>query len=378
MRTGDEEARLVLVEPSGRGGLAHFTFGLANALAARGYQVSVMTSVTYEMADRRRRFHLHQVFDRTRTNPIRVWQTLREIRPRVVHLHGAAHPELYLPFLLAVRRLRVTTVYSVHDIQPRQWAWFPRGVLRLLWAVPDQLIAHSAYVARSLGDEFGIPAERIAIVPHGEYQFLAEAMSRPGELGKDAVLWPEAMEPRVLFFGYILPQKGLTDLLEAFRRVADAIPAARLSIVGQPVGDFGPYRAQIRSLGLEDRVEVHLGYVPIEAMGPFFRAAMVVALPYRFASQSGVLFAAYAFARPVVATRCGGLLEYVKPGCTGLMVPVADPPALAEALIELLRDAERCRRLGETARAWSQTEFCWDRIAALTSHIYENSFREPG
>ena len=369
MKRSANEIHVALVEPAGHGGLAHFTFGLANALAAQGFQVTVFTSVAYEMEDQPRAFTLCQVFNRLRTSPFRVWQALRDIHPTIVHIHGAAHPELYFPLLLLLRLLQSTVVYSAHDIQPRHWTWFPRWFLCLLLRIPDLIIAHSQHVASCLRSEFRLPAERLTFVPHGDYLFLAEAASSPPR-PDDVCSSSEAAEPRVLFFGYILPQKGLADLLEAFRIVANVIPTARLCIAGQPAEDFAPYQAQIESLTLQDHVETHLGYVPLEAMGKFFRAAQVVALPYRSASQSGVLLGAYAFGRPVVATHCGGLAEYVKPGRTGLLVPVADPQALAKALTELLSDPERCSRMGEEARVWSQTEFSWNRIATLTVGSY--------
>lgn len=369
MKRSPDETHIALVEPAGHGGLAHFTFGLANALAAQGLRVTVFTSVSYEMVDHPRSFRLCQVFNRLRTNPFQVWQAFREIHPTIVHLHGATHPELYFPLLLILRLLASPVVYSAHDLQPRHRPWFPRWFLRLLLRIPDMIIAHSQHVASCLRSEFRLPAERLAVVPHGEYLFLAETVSSPHPPDA-ACKSPEAGEPCILFFGYILPQKGLADLLEAFRIVTNVIPTARLCIAGQPAEDFAPYQAQIESLTLQDHVELHLGYVPLEAMGQFFRAARVIALPYRSASQSGVLFGAYAFGRPVVATRCGGLAEYVRHGRTGLLVPVADPQALASALIDLLSDPERCSRMGEEARVWSQTEFSWSRIASLTGESY--------
>lgn len=369
MKRSADATHIALVEPAGHGGLAHFTFGLANALTAQGFRVTVFTSVSYEMVDHPRSFSLCQVFNRLRTNPFQVWQALREIHPTIVHLHGATHPELYFPLLLMLRLLQSTVVYSAHDLQPRHRPWFPGWFLRLLLRIPDVVIAHSQHVASCLRREFRLPAERLAVVPHGEYLFLAEAPPSSHRSGA-ACSSSGAAEPRVLFFGYILPQKGLADLLEAFRIVTNVIPTARLCIAGQPAEDFALYQAQIESLTLQDHVELHLGYVPLEAMGQFFRAAQVVALPYRSASQSGVLFGAYAFGRPVVATRCGGLAEYVKPGRTGLLVPVADPQALARALIELLSDPKRCSRMGEEARVWSQREFSWNRIASLTIGSY--------
>jgi glycosyltransferase involved in cell wall biosynthesis len=92
--------------------------------------------------------------------------------------------------------------------------------------------------------------------------------------------------------------------------------------------------------------------------------------PYVDATQSGVVMTAYAFDRPVVATRVGGLPEYVHDGQTGLLVAERDPVALAAALVSVLTNASLRDHLGEGIRVARTTEFDWSRAARETVGVY--------
>jgi glycosyltransferase involved in cell wall biosynthesis len=94
-------------------------------------------------------------------------------------------------------------------------------------------------------------------------------------------------------------------------------------------------------------------------------------LPYLEASQSGVVPVAYAFGKPVVATRVGGLPDVVEHGQTGLLVPPGDSQSLARAVIDLLTDDARRRDMGARARRFAETELSWSRIGQRTLEVYQ-------
>ena len=96
---------------------------------------------------------------------------------------------------------------------------------------------------------------------------------------------------------------------------------------------------------------------------------LVIVCPYTDASQSGVVLTAYAFGKPVVATRVGGLPEYVEDGVTGLLVPPRNPQALAEALVRLLRDPDTQRTLSQGIR--HNEALSWESIIKRTISVYE-------
>jgi len=136
----------------------------------------------------------------------------------------------------------------------------------------------------------------------------------------------------VLFFGYVRRYKGLDILLEAWPRVRARRPAT-LVVAGEFYEDPEPYRRLARQAGGEPHVRLLERYLGDEEVEAVFKAADVVVLPYRSATQSGVTHVAYALGVPVIITDVGGLSETVKDGETGLVVPPEHPEALAEAIV---------------------------------------------
>ncbi len=167
-----------------------------------------------------------------------------------------------------------------------------------------------------------------------------------------------------LFFGYVRRYKGLDTLLEAWPAVRARRPAAALVVAGDFYEDPAPYRALVTGAGGAGAVRLREGYQSDEDVEALFRAADVVVLPYRSATQSGVTHVAYALGVPVITTDVGGLAETVRPGETGLVVPPADPAALAEAVVRYFAEGLG-PRLRQGVRALGETH-SWGALADST------------
>lgn len=147
-------------------------------------------------------------------------------------------------------------------------------------------------------------------------------------------------EPLLLFFGYVRKYKGLDVLLRALPKTAQSIPNIRLLIVGEFYDRPDEYLNIIRGLGLNDRVRVINQFVPNEEVGRYYTAADVVVLPYREATQSGILNIAYGFDCPVIVTAVGGLTELVDDGVTGIIAEPESPESLADGILRFFRMSE--------------------------------------
>jgi glycosyltransferase involved in cell wall biosynthesis len=166
----------------------------------------------------------------------------------------------------------------------------------------------------------------------------------------------EAHPPHVLYVGRLSPEKGILELVDA---AEGGVP---LVVVGD-----GPLR---------DRVPQALGFVPNAELGPYYRRAAVVAVPSRREGYGVVCAEAMAHGRPVVASAVGGLLDLVRHGETGLLVPPGDAAGLREALHWLLGDADLRRRLGAAARERAREHLSWKRTTAETLRAYEDAVRD--
>jgi glycosyltransferase involved in cell wall biosynthesis len=163
-----------------------------------------------------------------------------------------------------------------------------------------------------------------------------------------------------LFFGYVRHYKGLDTLLEAWPRVTAQRPATLL-VAGEFYEDPAPYRSLAAAAGGEPRVRLLERYLPDAEVEAVFKAADVVVLPYRTATQSGVTHVAYALGAPVIVTDVGGLGETVKDGVTGYVVPPENPAALAAAVIRFFESGD-APRLAAGVAALRQAH-SWDVLA---------------
>lgn len=169
-----------------------------------------------------------------------------------------------------------------------------------------------------------------------------------------------------LFFGYIRSYKGLGTLLEAWPRVLEQRNVT-LVVAGESYEDMTGYDRLAARGG--ERVRMLQRYIPDDEVEALFKAADVVVLPYRSATQSGVTHVAYALGRPVITTDVGGLSETVIPGETGLVVPPEDPGAIAGAVVDFF-----ARGLGPRMEAGVQAlqdRHSWNALAAETLDLID-------
>jgi glycosyltransferase involved in cell wall biosynthesis len=205
-----------------------------------------------------------------------------------------------------------------------------------------KVIVHSDAIRDALPIAF--PPHRVHVVPHVNYSLWARGTAPPV---------PET-PLTVLFFGRILPYKGLDVLLAAFRLLDPA--RFRLIIAGE--GEVPAFTAP--------NVEIDNRFVTDERLPAFFHRAHVVALPYHAASQSGVAQMAFAFGKPVVATHVGALPDIVHDEVNGLLIPPGDPAALAAALERLSEATLRARMEQEIRRDQSASDAAIrDRLLAI-------------
>ncbi len=281
----------------------------------------------------------------------RILRALHRERPDVVHVQNPY--TWHAPWAPLLGQFPL--VLTVHDPLPHlgtvQPHWKPVFRWTLRWT--DAAIVHGDAMKVLLRDTYAVPGERVHVIPHGLFQQYA-APEAPAERAGD-----------VLYFGRILPHKGLDVLLKADPLIREHHPVYRLTVVGE--GDLSPYEALVPR---SPHVRVVNRFVTLEEAAGYLQSARLVVLPYVDASQSGVAAAAFATETPVVATTVGSLPEVVRDGVTGLLVPPRDPRALADAIVRVLGDDGLRRRLVEGVRAAS-ADLSWDRVAERTSAVYE-------
>jgi glycosyltransferase involved in cell wall biosynthesis len=280
----------------------------------------------------------------------------RELDADVVHYQWLTVPALDA-LLLPPRRPRVLTA---HYILPPEASRRQVAAARRAFGRMDAVVAHSEHGAATLRDRVGIDPERVRVIPHGAFDYLTRL---PDEKPLPAAL-EGAEGPVILFFGLLRPYKGVDTLLRAFRE----LEGAELWIVGNPRMDLDPlHRLAAEAAG---RVRTLTRFIEDAEIPAIFRRADLVALPYRDAEHSGVLYTALAFGKPLVLSAVGGFPEVAATGAARLVGP-GDPEGLAAALAELLADEAARERLAEAARRAAAGPYSWDEAARRTLALYE-------
>jgi glycosyltransferase involved in cell wall biosynthesis len=249
---------------------------------------------------------------------------------------------------------------TAHDVLPREPRPGQLAATRRLVERMDAVVVHSEHGAERLRGELGVEAGRVRVIPHGAFDYLTR-------LEHEEPLPPElaAVEgPVILFFGLLRPYKGLDVLLEAFRDVQ----GAELWIAGNPRMPLEPLEDAARRAG--GTVRFIPRFVRDAEIPALMRRADVVVLPYREIDQSGVLYAALPFGKPLVLSDVGGFSELAERHGAASLVPPGDPAALAAELGRLLADPEARERLGAAARQAAEGAYSWDSVAELTLALY--------
>ncbi len=212
--------------------------------------------------------------------------------------------------------------FVCHNFKPHEWFPLTGSLTRATLACGDRLFALSDSVAGELRS--ALPDAVVSVMGHPP-NLHAEGTA-------SATLWRERVGegPVVLFFGNVRRYKGLSDLISAMPVVHERT-GATLVVAGPFYQPVSRYRNEARRLGVADAVRFFPGYVPDEQVAGLFSVADVVALPYRSASQSGILPQAALFRRPVVATAVGGIPQAL--GGSGVVVPPGDVNALADGIV---------------------------------------------
>jgi glycosyltransferase involved in cell wall biosynthesis len=227
-------------------------------------------------------------------------------------------------------------------------------VLRLQGRRADLLLLSTPAAAGKLPDPDAVRA-KLRVLSYG----IDVGRFRPGR--------PPAV-PTILFLGRVEPLKGIFTLLDAFDRVAEAHPSARLVIAGAGAA-LPAVRARLATAAWADRVEI-VGTVS-RAQVPEVMAACSVYCQPSFGEPFGLgALEAMACGRPVVGTAAGGLAHLVPPEGGRLVAPGNDR-ALAEALSDLLASPALCERIGRHNRRLAEERYAWDRIAAQLEQHYE-------
>jgi glycosyltransferase involved in cell wall biosynthesis len=307
---------------------------------------------------------------------VKLYRLFRRVRPTIVHTHTAKAGTLgRIAAVLAGVPIRVHTFHG-HVLR----GYFPAGrtrlvirIERLLARFTTKIVTVSEGQARELVEEFGIcPREKMEVISLGFdlSRFPAASAERLGAEFRAELGAGDA--PVIAIVGRLVPIKNHDLLLEAVAELERRGREFVLAIVGG-----GPEEARLRrrvgELGLAARVRF-VGWR--SDLDRVYGGSDIVALTSVNEGTPVCLIEALAAGRPVVATDVGGVRDVLDGGRLGTIVPPGDPLGFADALDELLADAERRRALGRAGSVAVRSTYGIDRLLDSVSRLYDRLLTE--
>jgi len=283
----------------------------------------------------------------------------------IVHFQWLVVPLFDCAAIAWLRRSR-PVILTVHDTVPfngERLSILQRLGFDLPLKLADRVIVHTRSGRDALVRR-GVPAHKIAVIPHGALRVSRREPPVPRGTQRDA-------RRTIVLFGEIKHYKGLDLLVEA----AALLPLpqrarARIVVAGRPMMDLEPIVRRIAELGLEDVFELRPRRLPNHEVADLLDEADCFVFPYRQVDASGVYFLVKGLGKWIIASDVGVFSEEISHGVHGSLVPVGDVAALAKALGQALEEAPK----PEPARS----DTSWSNIGVKTSELYRDALRMRG
>lgn len=295
-----------------------------------------------------------------------VWRLCRREPYDVIHVHWP------VPLALwgwAARRARrsavVLTFYGIELRWVKRSLTFLKGFVRWACRWADRVVAISSETAREIRELVDVPVD---VIPY------TTPFPPPGPGSLRALAAGDGKLLTILFIGRLVELKGLAYLIEAAGLLRGRVKT-RIVAIG-----IGPERQRLEALARDRQVDVDFrNKVPDAELHQAFLTSDVLVLPSIIDARGdteglGVaLLDAMSYGIPAIGTRVGGIPDIIEDDVSGLLVPPADPQALAEAIERVARDPAYAQRLADAGRERLRTHFSWDVITKQWDAVYRTA-----
>jgi len=377
-----------------------YAFGLAMALIAKGANLDMIGSDEIDSPELHATPNLRFLnFRGSQRSNISFTQKLSKLlvyyakliryaalsRPKMLHILWNNKFEAFdrTILMLYYKALGKKVALTAHNVNQAKRdvkdSLLNRITLRAQYQLCDHIFVHTRKMKSELCEDFGVRDSAVTVIRHPINDAFPDTDLTPSQAKEKLGLRED--EKAILYFGRIRPYKGIEYLLAAFRELASKGSDYKLVIAGEPKRGSEEYLREIQGILEKDfepsQIISRIQFIPDADMEIYLKGADVLVLPYKDIFQSGVLFLAYSYGLPVVATDVGSFREEIVDGETGFLCQPGDTQDLARTLeryfaSDLYRNL-RTRR-GEI-REYAQRVHSWDAVAELTLKAYEQSLR---
>jgi D-inositol-3-phosphate glycosyltransferase len=372
----------------------HYASGLATALAIQGVTLDVIGSDAVDGPEMHatpglRFFNLHGNKNQTGIGAkikrvvrlyVRLMRYAATAQPRIFHVLWNNQIEVFdrtllLAYYKALGKKIVLTAHNVNaGRRDAKDSWLNRFSLRVQYRLADHIFVHTAKMKAELINQFQVKEAAVSVIPYGINNAVPDTELSLAEARRRLGIGPE--EKTILFFGSIKNYKGLEYLVPAFQKIAANGNGHRLIIAGERKKGSEEYFDKIQQIiargSCRERILQKIEFIPDDETELYFKAADVAVLPYSEIFQSGILFLAYRFGLPVIASDVGSFRDDVIEGKTGFICKPCDSDDLA-AVLEKYFASDLFRNLSwrrAEIREYAHSSHSWETVGTLTQNVY--------
>ena len=238
----------------------------------------------------------------------------------------------------------------------------------LLTYESTEVIVNSNYMKNELQRLFGLPFEKINVIPNGVNLNLYNGIERDYEFRRK---FARDNEKIILYVGRLVYEKGIQNLIGAMPKVLNSYNDAKLIVAGKG-GMLEELREQVNAMGISNKV-YFTGYLNSKEVTKMYKCADVAVFPSTYEPFGIVALEAMLSGTPVVVSDIGGLNEIVEHGVNGMKSYTGNANSLADSILALLFDPALCANVSKKAKITVKENYNWAKIAQETHFTYQKA-----
>ena len=302
----------------------------------------------------------------------KIFEAILKVTPDIVHiqhefgLYGELDGIAVLELIYRVKSTGTPVIATFHTVDDKL-EFRQELIVRTMCQELDGIIVHGQNHADILKNVFKTNQSKLFVIPHGARDInpIHNAKEKLNLEGKKVVLMA----------GYFRPTKCFDKIVDIFPYIVEKVPDAWLVLAGKMrILEFSTYKRmlyeKINNSSVKDHIEVFRGQFPQKTFDTVISAADIVVLPYSKGAQSGIMFHAMTFGRPVVTSDLPAFVDIIKLADIGFYAK--NDEEYVESIVTLLLNKEIHKKYSQNAQSYIKENISWDIVARQTLNLYEH------
>ena len=269
-----------------------------------------------------------------------------------------------IPIVSTIHATEAGRNSGIHDEQQR----YINDTEWMLTYESAEVIVNSNYMKNELQRLFGLPYEKINVIPNGVNLSLFNGIERDYNFRRRFAMDNEKI---ILFMGRLVYEKGIQHLISAMPKILEGYRDSKLIICGKG-GMEEELKAQVERMGIANKV-YFAGYMNGKDVQRMYKAADVAVFPSTYEPFGIVALEAMLSENPIVVSDIGGLNEIVEHRVNGMKAYCGNPNSIADSILEVLYDHKLCAEITKKAKNKVRNYYNWSKIAQDTHFTYQKA-----